>query len=330
MKKFPAEHAAIDQATMSGSILTRLLKKAIVVCFIGVLSMQAQDLITLWPNGKMPNSRGLHLSDSITNERIFRVGTPRLRAFFPSSQENKGSAVIICPGGGYERLAYIVSGLQLAKWFNTMGIAAFVLDYRLPNSPDLLQREIGPLQDAQRSVRIVRSHAGVWGINARKIGVLGVSAGGHLATTLGTHTENVSVCGDSLDAVPFAPDFMILISPVVTMGEFTHRGSRKNLLGEHPTEEMITKYSNETQVTSTTPPTFVVHAYNDPAVPLQNTLRFYEALVTKKVPASLHVFPQGVHNIALRNNPGSTELWTVLCEEWMKEMGFMTPVADKH
>jgi len=291
--------------------------------------MQAQDLITLWPIGKMPNSRGLVLTDSIANERIYRVSMPRLRAFLPSSQENKGSAVIIFPGGGYERLAYITSGVQLAKWFNIMGVAAFVLDYRLPNSPDLLHREIGPLQDAQRALRIVRSQAASWGIKADRIGVLGVSAGGHLATTLGTHMEDVSACGDSLDTVSFAPDFMILVSPVVTMGRYTHAGSRKNLLGEHPAEEMVAKYSNETQVTSKTPPTFIVHAFNDKAVPLQNSLQLYEALVEKNVPSSFHVFPQGAHAIALRNNPGSTELWTSLCEQWMNEMGFMAPVVDK-
>src|SRR3954470_9231976 len=137
------------------------------------------EFIPLYPKGKMPNSKGMNLTDSIANERIYRVGTPGMYAFFPSSAENKGAAVLICPGGGYERLAYVISGTQLAKWFNAIGISAFVLNYRLPNSPDLVQREIGPLQDAQRAIRIIRANAGKWGIKADKIGMQGSSAGGH-------------------------------------------------------------------------------------------------------------------------------------------------------
>src|ERR1051325_4129537 len=140
------------------------------------------EFIPLYPKGKMPNSKGLNLKDSIMNERIYRVGTPGMYAFFPSSAENKGAAVLICPGGGYERLAYVISGTQLAKWFNSIGISAFVLNYRLPNSPDLVQREIGPLQDAQRALKIIRKNAEKWGIKPDKIGVQGSSAGGHLAS----------------------------------------------------------------------------------------------------------------------------------------------------
>src|SRR3990170_6686459 len=131
------------------------------------------EFIPLYTKGKMPNSKGLNLTDSIANERIYRVGTPGMYAFFPSSQENKGAAVLICPGGGYERLAYVISGTQLAKWFNAIGISAFVLNYRLPNSPDLLQREIGPLQDAQRAIKIIRKNAVRWGIKPDKIGMQG-------------------------------------------------------------------------------------------------------------------------------------------------------------
>ena len=159
---------------------------------------------------------------------------------------------------------------------------------------------------------------------------MGISAGGHLATTAGTHAEDVSAIGDSLDGVSCKPDFMILVSPVITMGPFTHAGSRRNLLGEHPSEELILQYSNELHVNSSTPPCFIVHAFNDKAVPVNNSLLFYDALVAANVSSSLHVFPQGAHAIALRNNPGSTEQWTVLCEQWMKEAGFMNMGADKH
>ena len=299
------------------------------MCWLVPGTLAAQELVPLWPPGKMPNSRGLSLADSIANERLYVVGTPKLRAFFPSSAETSGAAVLICPGGGYVRTAYVTSGLQLAKWFNTLGVSAFVLDYRLPNSPDVLQREIAPLQDAQRAMRLLRAHAAEWNISPSRIGVMGISAGGHLATTLGTREEDVAAIGDSVDKLPYKPNFMILVSPVITMGELTHVGSRTALLGDHPSAELIAKYSNELHVTASTPPAFIVHAFDDKAVPVQNSLMFYEALVAKHDSSTLHVFPRGGHSIALRNNPGSTQLWTRLCEEWMLEMGFLTPPDEK-
>lgn len=301
----------------------------VLVISFSVCSATAQEFIPLWPKGKMPNSKGLNLNDSIANERVYRVGTPGMYAFFPSAQENKGGAVIICPGGGYERLAYVISGTQLAKWFNTMGVSAFVINYRLPNSPDLRQRELGPLQDVQRAVRVVRANAAKWGIKRDKIGVQGSSAGGHLAAMAGTQTSDVSAIGDSLNAISFRPDFMILVSPVINLGTYAHAGSRKNLLGENASSELIEKYSQETQVTNVTPPAFLVHAFNDKAVSARNSLLFYGALLDKGVPASLHIFPQGGHAIALRNNPGSTEAWTSLCEAWMIEMGFIPQTLTK-
>jgi acetyl esterase/lipase len=294
-----------------------------------VLDATAQEFIPLWPKGKMPNSKGMNLKDSIANERVYRVGTPGMYAFFPSAQENKGAAVIICPGGGYERLAYVISGTQLAKWFNTMGISAFVLNYRLPNSTDLKQRELGPLQDVQRAIRVVRANAARWGIKADKIGVQGSSAGGHLAATAGTQTKDVSAIGDSLNAFSFRPDYMILVSPVIDLGQYAHAGSRKNLLGENASHELIEQYSMQTQVSNTTPPAFLVHAFNDKSVSARNSLLFYGALLDKGVPASLHIFPQGGHAIALRNNPGSTEEWTSLCEAWMVEMGLIPQTLTK-
>lgn len=277
----------------------------------------------LWPSGKMPNSKGMKLTDSIANERVYRVGTPGVYAFFPSAQENKGAAVIICPGGGYERLAYIISGWQLAKWFNTMGVSAFVLNYRLPNSPDLKQRELGPLQDAQRAIQLIRANAAKWGIKPDKIGIQGSSAGGHLAALLATSTMNVAPIGDSISKQPTRPDFAILVSPVITMGQYAHAGSRKNLLGTNPSADLLKTYSLENAVTSATSPCFLVHAFNDTAVDQRNSLLFYQALVDKKILSSLHIFPQGGHAIALRNNPGSTQEWISLCEKWLIEMNFI-------
>lgn len=301
----------------------------LLVFSFSISTLPAQEFISLYPAGKMPNSKGLPLKDSIANERVYQVGTPGMWAFFPSMAENKGAAVVICPGGGYERLAYVISGTQLAKWFNTIGISAFVLNYRLPNSPDLLQREIGPLQDAQRAIKIIRSQADKWGIKKDKIGVQGSSAGGHLATMLGTKTTDYSAIKDGLDTISFQPNFMILVSPVVDLGTYAHAGSRKNLLGENPSAALIENYSGHLQVNAATPPTFIVHAFNDRSVSVHNSLLLYQALAEKKVTSSLHVFPQGGHAIALRNNPGSTQQWTTLCEAWLTEMNFIPETLSK-
>ena len=298
---------------------------ALVFLFLAMLAAElcAQEFIRLWPEGKMPNSKGMKLEEVIANDRITQVDTPGIYAFFPSKEENTGSAVIICPSGGYTHLTYVSGGFELAKWFNTMGMSAFVLKYRLPNSPDLVERDKGPLQDAQRAMRLIRSRAKEWGINPEQVGVMGTSAGGHLASTLGTHSEDVSAIGDSLDSISFRPSFMILVSPVITMGSFTHTGSRDNLLGDNPAKELIEKYSNELQVTSATPACFIVHAADDRVADVRNSVMFFEALTDKNVSASLHIFPHGGHNIGITKNPGSAALWPSLCEMWLKEMGFI-------
>lgn len=292
----------------------------LLLCFS--FSIQAQEFMPLWPDGRMPNSKGLVLKDSISNERIFTVGTPGMYTFFPSQSENKGAAVVICPGGGYERLAYVISGTQLAKWFNTIGVSAFVLNYRLPNSLDLQVRETGPLLDAQRAIKLIRANASKWGIDPQKIGIQGSSAGGHLAALASVAEKDISSIRDDLDNVSPKPDFSILVSPVIDLGEYAHTGSKKNLLGENPSAALIKRYSPHLNVSPSTPPSFVVHAFNDKSVSVNNSLLYYKALVDNKVQSSLHVFPQGGHAVALRNNPGSTESWTYLCEVWMMEMGF--------
>lgn len=284
----------------------------------------AQDFIELWPKDKIPNSKHLKLSDSIANERVYRVMNPGMYAFFPGKQENKGAAIVICPGGGYERLAYVISGMQLAKWFNTIGVTAFVLNYRLPNSPDLIHREIGPLMDAQRALKYIRSNAAEWGIKPDKIGIMGSSSGGHLAASAATIADDVYETKDSIDKVSYRPDFLILVSPVIDFStKYAHAGSVKNLLGLSASDDLKKKYSIQLRVTPATPPSFIVNAGNDRVVNPLNSLLFYQALLENKVPVSFHVFPQGAHAIALRNNPGSTELWTKLCEMWMIESGFI-------
>lgn len=307
------------------------MKKTIVLAVftLFVLCNYAQDFIPLWPQGKMPNSKGMQLADSIANERVYKVGTPGMYAFFPSQQENKHAAVVICPGGGYERLAYIISGVQLAKWYNTMGMAAFVLNYRLPNSPDLVQRETGPLMDLQRAIKIIRGNAEKWKINPAKLGVQGSSAGGHLAAMGVNAVADISAIGDSLDKVSFKLDFGMLVSPVIDMGSYAHKGSRKNLLGDNPSQDLVNAYSMQLQVNSQTAPCFIVGAFNDNVVAPMNGLLFYKALLEKNIPASFHVFPQGAHSLALRNNPGSAEYWTQLGEAWLTEIKILEPLGNK-
>lgn len=298
------------------SIITTILLCAITI--------QAQDFIHLWPAGKKPNYNGKPVTDSLYNERIWRVGTPGMYAFLVPKSENKGTSVLICPGGGYERVSHIYNGFNFAKWFNAKGINVFVLLYRLPHQQDLINKQSGPLTDAQRAVRIIRANAARWNLAPDKIGIMGISAGGHVATTLATHPDDVSAIKDSLDAVSYRPDFMILLSPVITMGQYAHPGSRKIFLGSDTTKGMVENYSNELHVKANTPPSFMVHAQNDSSVNVRNSLLFYNALIEKNVQASLHIFPQGGHGIGLVDNPGSTDLWLDLLYLWLKEKGFVS------
>ena len=283
----------------------------------------AQDFIPIWPDQKMPNSKGMKLERIENSERITQVSTPGIYTFFPSQEENNHSAILILPSGGYHHLTYVLGGTQLAKWFNTFGVNAFVLIYRLPTSPDLLERSIGPLQDAQRAMRFIQANAVKWNIDPEKIGVMGASSGGHLASTLGTHNEDVSSIDDLLDQYPFIPKFMILISPVINMGEYAHRGSLTNLLGENPSPKMVNKYSNELQANESTCPAYIVHAADDNAVNPMNSILFYQALFQFDIPASLHIFPHGGHKIGMMGNPGSTDLWPELCKLWLMEIGII-------
>jgi len=292
-------------------------------------SAAAQEFILLWPQGKKPNFNGRAVTDTVYNERIWRVGTPGVYAFPVPKSENKGTAVLICPGGGYERLSYIYNGFQLAKWFNVQGINAYVLIYRLPHQQDLQIRQQASLQDAQRAMKLIRSRTTEWGIDPARVGVMGTSAGGHLASMLGTSTTDISKISDSLDSVSCTPGYMILLSPVISMGKYAHAGSKRNFLGPDTTRTMIEKYSTENWVTPETPPVFMVHAQNDSTVKVNNSLLFYNALIEKKVQASIHIFPQGGHGIALVDNPGSTALWLDLLRLWMEEKKFIAPIPKK-
>lgn len=278
--------------------------------------------INLWSPGTTPNSTGMTVSDSIVNHRIWRASEPRLYVYEPVVEERTGTAVVIIPGGGYVKQAYEVSGISMAKWFNTMGVTAFILLHRLPNQPDVVDGSIAPTQDAQRAIRLVRSRAAEFGIDPNKIGVMGTSAGGHVCACVSTITEDLSAIGDSLDAVSFRPDYAILVSPVISMADsITHRVSRDCLLGPNAKDEAKrVQFSMDRQVSRQNPPTLLIHAADDPAVGVMNSVSMFAALQRHGAKnASLHVFPFGKHSIALRRQPGSTALWTTIAEEWMKE-----------
>ena len=203
----------------------------------------------------------------------------------------------------------------MAKKFASAGVTAFVLKYRLPSDLIMVDRSIGPLQDAQRAIQIVRERAVEWKLDPEKIGIIGFSAGGHLASTLGTHYEKVLI--DNKANTSLRPSFMALIYPVITMGEKTHQGSKQNLIGQNSTPEQINLYSNEKQINSNTPPTFLVHAQDDTVVPVQNSLMFYEAMTMAKAKAEMHLYEAGGHGFGL-NNKTTPDQWFEHCLNWLK------------
>lgn len=276
--------------------------------------------IPLYPNGVI-NSKPTPADyvETITKDmHISKVSVPTLMPFFPEKGKANGSAVIICPGGGYAILAAGHEGYAVAKEFNKIGITAFVLKYRLPSDQIMVDKTIGPLQDAQTAIMMVRKNAADWGINPQKIGILGFSAGGHLAATAGTHFNKPVIDNQGISV---RPDFMVLAYPVISFGEKGHRGSAENLLGKNPPQEQVILYSNELMVTPQTPPTFLMQAGDDGAVPVENSIMFYQALKKNKVSTEMHLFQAGGHGFGLIN-PKSKELWFTWCASWLAANGF--------
>jgi acetyl esterase/lipase len=254
---------------------------------------------------------------------VRHVENPSIEVRLPSRGNATGQAVVVCPGGGYNSLAYDWEGTDFAGWLNSRGIAAIILTYRLPVDGDVEHEKwLVPLLDAQRAIRLTRAHAVDWAIDPAKIGIMGFSAGGHLASTAGTRFDaGDPEAVDPVDRLSSRPDFMILVYPVISFSTASaHSGSRRSLIGENPPEELVNRYSSELQVTAATPPTFLVHAADDDAVPVQNSLLFYEALLANKVPAELHVYPHGGHGFSLAFKKGRVQDWTHLCARWMSEL----------
>ncbi len=283
-------------------------------------SLRAQTVMPLYPD-TIPNSRPgadeeiSRYSDDGTLS-ISKVSRPELTVFLPPKEKAGGTAVIVCPGGGYVNISASHEGSDVARRLNEEGITAFVLTYRIPDDQTMINKEIGPLQDVQRAIQIVRSRAAEWGINPHRIGVLGFSAGAHLAASAGTHFNQSYISNPQ--HVSLRPDFMILVYPVISFTDsIGHRGSRDQLLGKNPSPEKIKEYSNELQVTDHTPPAFLVHAKDDDAVPYANSVVFAEALKKHHVPVKVFFYEKGGHGFGLINKTSSIR-WMDVCLEWMK------------
>ncbi len=285
--------------------------------------LNAQDTFRLW-NENMPYSTGIIGQEELTDQgHVRNIQDPTITVYLPEESKNTGAAVVICPGGGYWLLAIKHEGHDVARWLNSIGVAGIVLKNRLPTSENITDSSEVALTDAQRAVRMTRYHAAEWGIDPAKIGIMGFSAGGHLASTAGTHFDRGQAeSADSVQKVSCRPDFMILMYPVISMSEpFMHSGSAKNLIGANPTEEQKLRFSNEKQVTADTPPTILIHSSDDKSVPVANSIVFYQALNAHGVSAELHVYNSGAHGYGLGRRDGSSHnLWTQTCEAWLKDM----------
>ncbi|WP_207427808.1 alpha/beta hydrolase [Pedobacter sp. SYSU D00535] len=281
----------------------------------GKVSLFAQTaVIPLYPNAA-PGSKPTP-SDYVEhtgNGWTTKVSQPTLTPFFPPDGKASGAAIIVIPGGGYAGLAVNHEGAEVAKRFAEVGITAFLLKYRLPSDLIMRDRSIGPLQDAQRALELVRSRASEWKLDTSKVGVIGFSAGGHLASTLGTHYTKSHIGKSN---VSLRPSFMMLIYPVISMGEFTHGGSKENLIGKDAFQQQIDLFSNEKQLRQDTPPVFILHAQDDKVVHVNNSLLFYQEVLKHGGKAEMHLFQAGGHGFGLNNKAGGQ--WFESSLNWLR------------
>ena len=302
----------------------KILFLFILSCCIMSNKIFSQTVIPLYKDS-IPNSKPakdeekVELRNGITI--ISKISRPTLTVFLPPKEKANGTAVVICPGGGYWVNASVHEGSDVAKVFAAMGVAAFVLKYRIPDEATMVNREIGPLQDAQQALKTVRDRAKEWNVNPGRVGIMGFSAGGHLASTAGTHYAKAVI--PNAEGTSLRPDFMVLIYPVISLLEsISHKGSGEQLLGKTPSPEKIKEYSNELQVISQTPPTFLVHASDDDGVNPENSIVFYQALIKNKVPAELHIYQTGGHGFGMKQK-NKKELWMERCRNWMEVNGWL-------
>ena len=298
--------------------MKRLLA-SLVLCVTSHALASGPLVLPLWPEG-VPGARPDGGVERIEDNRIYNVQVPTLTVLAPPAGQANGAAVIVCPGGGYTRLAVTIEGNPTARWLNSLGVTAFILKYRL--------KEYGhpaPLRDVLRAVRLVRSRAAEFGVDPARIGVYGSSAGGHVASCAATLFDHpAGRTGHALDAVSARPDFVLLQYPVIFMeGPHVHAGSRRNLIGENPSPDLVALLSTDRQVTAATPPAFLVHTAEDASVPLENSVAFHAALRRAGVPAELHLFQKGPHGFGMRQDLGPASEWPRLAETWMRAGGWL-------
>jgi len=297
---------------MSAARLTHVLLVCMAVLAWVHLAASAAEPKTelLWPAGA-PGAKG----DSDNDK-------PTLTIYLPSPDQATGAAVVVCPGGGYGGLASTYEGNEIAQWLNSFGVAGFVLKYRHKGTG---YQHPAPLDDAQRAIRTVRARASEFHVDPARIGILGFSAGGHLASSAGTHFDQGKAdAKDAIDRAGCRPDFLVLCYPVISFVAPTmHQGSKKNLLGENPDPKLVEHMSSELQFTSDTPPTFLWHTDADSGVPPENSVLFYLALRKAKVPAELHVFEKGRHGLGLAQKEPGTRAWPDLAQAWMRGRGLL-------
>lgn len=310
---------------------TKKIKLSIILlALFKTLSYCQETKLPIW-NKSIPNSIDApsYLEKEIINQgelqSTSQVTTPLLYKYQPKKTVPNRSAVLICPGGGYSHLAMYKEGKKVALWLNSLGITAFVLKYRLPNELIMKNKTIGPLQDVQEAIRMIRRNAKEWNIAPTKIGVLGFSAGGHLASTISTHYQD-KIYDD--DAISARPDFSILIYPVISMeNEITHNGSKNSLLGDNAPKELIEKYSNEKQVNVNTPKTFIIHATDDKVVPVENSVNYYMNLKKYNIPVEIHIYENGGHGFGLGTKGTHTD-WPKTCEKWLFENNYINSLKN--
>lgn len=301
---------------MKKAIILFLLINSIAECYSQLEFELYQKTI---PNSIATEIKEERSFDPIVDSLVIKVVTPTLTAYLPPPKLRNGSAVIICPGGGYQCLLINREGNNIAKAFNELGVTAFVLKYRLPNIDIFNDRAIAPLQDVQRAIQVVREKADEFQINSDKIGVMGFSAGGHLAASAGVHFDDTLI--ENSQNISLRPDFLILINPVISFSDqICNLETRHNLLGKDATTEQIHYFSNEEHVTSDTPITFLTHASDDSVVPPDNSLNFYNKLISYGIPSEIHMFSTGEHGFL---KEPSFQIWFGLCADWMKRSGLM-------
>ena len=297
------------------------MKKTVYLALVFLtLGVHAQDKVIKLYEGVIPNSKQAVDYNEIIDVskdksiRIKKIIDPELLVYYPRKEKANGTAVLICPGGGYGYVSMTNEGYEIAQKLIDNGFTAFILKYRLPSDEIMDDKTIGPLQDTQQAIKIIREEAAVHHIDTSKLGIMGFSAGGHLASTTGTHFNQVVI--DNPNKTNLRPDFMVLVYPVISFGKFQHKGTRTHLIGGNPTEEMTRLYSNEFQVNEETPMTFLVHALDDKVVPFQNSVAFLEALNINGVKSEMHLYQEGGHGFGL-NIRSTKESWFDSMLNWL-------------